>query len=137
MSSHSCKLLTVMTVLASFGLGACGDNLGVEGGATVRVLLTDAPIDYIGVALVDIGVVELIPAGDGPPITLSEDGTDGPVNLLELQNAATMVLAEAEIEAGSFAQLRLIVESATVTLAEGYEFNDRSTEMDLKVPLAQ
>ena len=35
--------------------------------------------------MVDIGVVELIPAGDGPPITLSEDDNDGPVNLLELQ----------------------------------------------------
>ncbi|MDT8342503.1 MAG: DUF4382 domain-containing protein [Longimicrobiales bacterium] len=102
--------------------------------ATLRLLLTDAPSDYIAEANVDIGRVELIPAGDGPPIVLAEDGTDGYVNLLDFQQAATMVLAEAEIEAGTYAQLRLIVEGAKVTLAEGFHFRDGSQEMDLKVP---
>ena len=75
-------MLTVMTVLVALGLGACGDSIGVDSAATVRVLLTDAPIDYVGAALVDIGVVEIIPAGNGPPITLSEDGT-GPSGLYQ------------------------------------------------------
>ena len=128
------KLVSGITVLAAVSLGACGDGVGVDTQATVRVLLTDAPADYIGAAMVDIGVVELISAGDGPAITLSENGTDGLVDLLDLQNAATHALAEVEIEAGSYTQLRLIVESASVTLADGYEFNDGGTEQDLVVP---
>jgi hypothetical protein len=128
-------IATAMLLLAA-GLGACSDSVGVNGTARVQVLLTDAPIDYIAEAWVDIGAVVLVPAGDNDDglITLSEDGTNGPVNLLELQNAATQILADAEIEAATYAQLRLIVESASVTLTEGYEFNGGGTEMDLFVP---
>lgn len=113
--------------------GACGDSTGL-GDATVRVLLTDAPGEYIASASVDIGSVELVPAGDGPPIVITEDGTDGPIDLLELTDAATELLGEASLESGSYAQLRLVVESARVALVEGYAFRDGSTERDLTVP---
>lgn len=124
-------------LLLTIGVVACGESsVSPEGTAHVRVLLTDAPIDYIEAAMVDIGPVQLVPAEgeDGGIVTLSEDGTDGPVDLLTLQNAATQILADAEIEAGMYAQLRLIVQSASVTLVEGYQFVDGSTEMDLVVP---
>ncbi len=129
-------------LMLALAVGAC-DSTPVDQGepestngevATLSVLLTDAPADYIASAEVDIGRVELLPAGDGPPIVLSEDGTDGFVNLLDFQDAATMQLAEAEIEAGDYTQLRLIVESARVGLVEGYAFRDGSTEKDLFVP---
>lgn len=128
-------------LMLALAVGAC-DSTPVDQGeldpngevATLSVLLTDAPADYIEAAEVDIGRVELLPAGDGPPIVLSEDGTDGFVNLLDFQDAATMQLAEAEIEAGDYAQLRLIVEAARVGLVEGYAFRDGSTEKDLFVP---
>jgi len=123
-----------MVALVGAGLSACGDSTGVDGDAHLRVLLTDAAADYIGMASVDIGAVELIPAGGGAPIVLTDDGTDGLIDLLGLQDAATMVLGEADVEAGAYAQLRLIVEAARVTLAEGYEFTDGSTEKDLDVP---
>ncbi len=118
---------------AVLALGACDDGTS-PGDARVRVLLTDAPIDYVEAAWVDIGAVALVPAGEGGPVVLTDDGTDGPVNLLELQSAATHLLADAEIEAGDYAQLRLIVESATVELVEGYTFTDGSTERELTVP---
>ena len=51
------ELFSVITVLAAVSLGACGDGVGVDNQATVRVLLTDAPVDYIAVAEVDIGVI--------------------------------------------------------------------------------
>jgi hypothetical protein len=105
-----------------------------EGPATLKILLTDAAADYTAEANVDIGRVELLPAGDGAATILSEDGTDGFVNLLELQNAATMQIAEAEIEPGAYHQLRLIVESANVRLIDGYTFDDGSQEMELRVP---
>ena len=116
---------------------ACGESaLSPDGTAHVRVLLTDAPIQYIGAARVDVGAVQLVPAGEGGGgvVTLTDDGTDGPVDLLELQDAATEILADAEIPAGSYSQLRLIVESASVTLAAGYEFNGGGTERELFVP---
>lgn len=131
------RKLTAVTaaLLAAGGLTACGDGgVSTDGTAHVTVLLTDAPIDYVGAAMVDIGAVVLVPADDGPHVVLSEDGTDGPVDLLTLQDAATELLADAEIDAGFYSQLRLIVESASVTLAEGYEFEDGGAERDLKVP---
>jgi hypothetical protein len=90
---------------------------------------------------VDIGAVQLVPGdADGMGndslgiITLTDDGTDGMVNLLELQNEATSQLADTEIPAGTYSQLRLIVDSARVELAEGYEFRDGGTSRTLFVP---
>ena len=132
------KMNGLLAAAAAVALGAAAcsdtDSVGVRGSTQLTVLLTDAPIDYVAAAMVDIGEVVLVPADGGSHIVLSEDGTDGPVNLLELQDAATSVLAEAEIESGSYSQLRLIVESASVTLIDGYTFTDGSTEKDLKVP---
>ncbi|MEX2465316.1 MAG: DUF4382 domain-containing protein [Gemmatimonadota bacterium] len=123
---------TGAALLLSIGAAACGDGTGVEGDTSLRVLLTDAPSDYIDSAFVDIGAVELI--GAGSPITLTTDGTDGFVDLLDLQGTATMLLADTDIPAGDYAQLRLIVESARVVLADGYEFNDSTNAKDLMVP---
>jgi hypothetical protein len=133
MQPSKLRSITLAT-LAGITLSACGDSAGVDGDAHIRVLLTDAAAEYIGTASVDIGAVELIPTEQGTPVLLTEDGTDGLTNLFELQNAATMVLAEATFAAGSYSQLRLIVEAAHVSLTDGYEFNDGSTEMDLIVP---
>jgi hypothetical protein len=122
----------MLAALALAGPLAC-DNVTSAGDTSLRVLLTDAPSDYIAAASVDIGLVELIGA-EGGPVTLSTNGTDGLVNLLELQNAATATLAQADIEAGRYAQIRLIVEAARVELAEGFQFNDGTTERDLFIP---
>lgn len=119
--------------LLGMTLAACGDSTGVDTGATINVLLTDGPAEYISEAMVDIGAVELL-GGAGGPVVLSVDGTDGLVNLLDLQGAATTALASMEIEAGTYTQLRLIVEAASVTLKPGYEFTDGSTSMTLTVP---
>jgi hypothetical protein len=123
-------------VLAALTVGACGEGLSVEtnGAASVRLLLTDAPVDYVESAMVDIGRVELVPYDGGGHIVLSDDGTDGPVDLLDLQNSVTMILADADIEAGGYSQLRLIVESASVELVSPYVFTDGDSVMDLTVP---
>lgn len=136
-SSFLPALLAALAVTAcdteTVGLDDSGQVLG-ETGTTIRVLLTDAPVDYIKAAEVDIGLVELVPADDGPHVLLAEDGSDGFVNLLDFQEGATTPIAEAEIDPGSFVQLRLVVEAARVTLADGYEFRGGGTSMDLKVP---
>ncbi len=124
-------ILSAMVVLS---LAGCDDGTGVPQTADVRVLLTDAPSEYIGAAFVDIGAVELLSADGGDRIVLSEDGTDGPVNLLDLQGLTTDVLADVNIPAGTYHQLRLFVESASVTLKDGYLFNSGSSDSDLNVP---
>lgn len=138
MRHHATKVIPIATALLSVPLLGCDDDpVDIENGdAAVRVLLTDAPADFIASAWVDIGAVELVPAAgeEGGIITLSEDGTDGLVDLLELQGTATAELANEEIEAGIYSQLRLIVESAEVELVEGLEFNDGGSRKELVVP---
>lgn len=121
------------TVTMLFGMVGCGDLLGT-GDARVTVLLTDAPSDYVGSAMIDVGRVELLPADDGERVVLSEDGTDGPIDLLELQGLTTTVLADLEIPEGTYREIRMIIESASVELADGYAFDDGATDAVLSVP---
>lgn len=128
------------------GVTACDSGTSVSGDtAQLKVMLTDAPADYVAGAWVDIGAVQLVPGdadgmgnmdgtGNGGIITLTDDGTDGMVNLLELQDAATSQLADLEIPVGTYSQLRLIVDSARVDLIDGYTFRDGSTSQPLFVP---
>src|SRR6056297_2837208 len=134
MLRHKTSKLALAAAILGIGITACDDGTSPQGDASLRVLLTDAPIDYVASAWVDIGSVELISANGEAPIVLTEDGTDDFVDLLDLQNAVTHTLADADIEAGDYTQLRLIVEAARVELAEGYEFNDGSVEKDLFIP---
>lgn len=124
------KLFVLATPVLALGFAACDDAAAPEGTGTMSVALTDAPEAMFAEAIVDVGAIQLI--GDGPPITLTEDG--GVHDLLTLQDGVMADLATLEIEAGTYHQLRLIVESAQVTLAEGYEFNDGTTTRDLFVP---
>lgn len=126
-------LRSLAVPLAVLSLAACEDSVSLSDTATVRILLTDAPAQYIGEAFVDIGAVELLSADGGARIVLSEDGTDGPVDLLDLEGLTTLVLADIDIPAGTYHELRLIVESASVTLVDA-EFRDGSTVADLRVP---
>jgi hypothetical protein len=134
MLRHKTSRVALAAAIISLGVAGCDDGTSPQGDASIRVLLTDAPIDYVASAWVDIGAVELIPANGDGPIVLTEDGTDDFVDLLDLQGAVTHTLADADIEAGEYTQIRLIVEAARVELAEGYEFNDGSVEKDLFIP---
>ena len=139
MNAPRWSMITLTVALLAAGpLGCEGDPAAVEKNATIRVLLTDAPSDYIGGAFVDIGQVQILPAGEGGPITLSEEGTDGLVNLMDLRDAATTLLAEGIVEPGTYHQLRLIVQQARVELASvngtQLRFPDGMTEHDMKVP---
>ena len=84
MSRYSRIRSSPLLALAVLALVGCEDGLSVSDTANVRILLTDAPSDYISEARVDIGTVELLSSDGGERVVLSEDGTDGPVNLLDL-----------------------------------------------------
>lgn len=123
--------LSGLLLALAVGITACGESTGPGGDAQLTVALTDAPSEYYASATVDIGAIEIIP-DDGPPVTLTNDG--GQHDLLTLQNGVTADLATLSIDPGTYLQLRLVVESAHVELADGYQFEDGSTEKDLSVP---
>lgn len=126
------RLLMFAAPFFALGAVACEDSTSPEEGTgQFSVALTDAPSAMFAEAVVDIGAIQLVGSG-GPPITLTTDG--GVHDLLELQDGVMADLATLEIEAGTYHQLRLIVESAQVTLAEGFEFADGSTTRTLFVP---
>jgi hypothetical protein len=119
-------------------LAACNDPSGTDGSARIRVLLTDAPSDYIESAEVHITRVYLQGGedDDAPSVDLFND-PDNPLvyDLLELRDGITADLTgEIEVEPGTYRQLRLVVSNATVTLAEGYTFNGGGTEQTLTIP---
>jgi len=133
LSHFTRKIFTVAAVpLLMIAAGACDDSAtSPDGTGHITVALTDAPTSMFASATVDIGAVRLLGDG-GPPITLTDDG--GVHDLLELQDGIMVDLATLDIEPGTYHQLRLVVDSAEVTLAEGYEFSDGTTTRELKVP---
>lgn len=118
-------------LLGTLALGACDGLTGSGDLARVRVELTDAPSDYVAAAHVDIGRIEILSA-DGPPQTVVEDA--GEYDLLTLQDGVTAALGEIDVEPGRYLELRMIVESAEITLADGYTYEDGSTTKAIAVP---
>ncbi|HEX6850821.1 MAG TPA: DUF4382 domain-containing protein [Candidatus Polarisedimenticolaceae bacterium] len=123
------------TVVLTTGLVGCSGTNEVTGGSSqVRVLLTDAPSDSIESANVTISRVyltsdagphvDVMPAGD-PSVTY---------DLLDLRNGVEALLADRVVPAGTYGQLRLVVESADVTLVPGLTFEDGTNFRSLKVP---
>lgn len=60
----------------------------------------------------------------GPFIVIFESDEPGgkPFDLLELQNGRTDLLADADIPAGTYTQMRIVVTAGKVTLTDGTEF---------------
>ncbi|GIV60152.1 MAG: hypothetical protein KatS3mg043_1241 [Rhodothermaceae bacterium] len=128
---HKNLLWTVAVLALVFGSLTRCDSLeestaGARG--TLQLYLTDAPFpfDLVDSANVTITRVDLVPAGDSSAIrTVSE--TTRTFNLLDLRGGVTALLADTTLEAGTYAQLRLIVREAAVVLKDGRRF-------DLQVP---
>lgn len=117
----------------------CADSAGPKGDARIRVLLTDAPSDVIASAEVWISSAYLTPLPDGGERVNLLDASTGSrsYDLLQLRDGVTADLTGVvTVESGEYHQLRLIVDSAFITLAEGFAFNDGTTTRSLMVPSA-
>lgn len=126
----------VITLFASlFLLISCDvtDN-SVSDHGTLQVYLTDAPADYEEV-WIDIEEVR-VHLSDEEGIENDDEGwiiiNDSPkrVNLLDLTNGELEVLGEAELEAGMYTQIRLILGEDNEVVVDGMSH-------DLKTPSAQ
>ena len=108
-------------------LAACheGPQLG-----HVSVLLTEAPNPGIATATVWVSRVSLMGGDSGVDITT----TPAQYDLLSLQGGVTALMGSSLIPVGDYEQLRLVVDSASITLADGATFSDGSSTRSLKVP---
>jgi hypothetical protein len=114
------SLIALLLVSCLIALGA-GCNLTSDAkNGTLEIRVTDAPPEY-DIATIDItfSKVEVHTAGDGE----ENDGwiditiVDGQFDLLQLQAAdLEALLAAEEVTSGKYTQLRVIVDTITVTL---------------------
>lgn len=90
--------------------------------------LTDAPFPYELVSEANVWVDSVAIVSDDDAIeTLTSYDPAEKFNLLELQNGITAQLFEGELEAGTYSQIRLYINGASIVLTDEQVF-------DLKVP---
>lgn len=123
-----------LAVVAGLLIIAACEGLPGSGPATsrVRLLLTDAPGPGIESAEVWVSRAYLVPGDSGGSVVITDEPQQ--FDLLELQNGVTALLGDATVPAGTYAQLRLIVDSARLTLVDGATFADGSSTKTLTVP---
>jgi hypothetical protein len=133
------SILTTVGAVAVLAITAACDSTPIssEDTAVLRILLTDAPVDYLEEAWVEISRIYLIPGeedpeaepAEGPPFVELFNNPEEPLryDVLTLQNGVTADLTgDVEVPAGEYNQLRMVVGASWVTLREPYEFNDGS-----------
>lgn len=118
-------LACALVLLASCSGGGGGsDNSGSTGGGTgtLMVTATDAPLDHAMVTEAKIWVNKLTIHTDADAdsgfLTLY-DGTPIEMDLLHLNNGVVQTLAQHDLPAGSYKQLRLYVAHARLVLVNG------------------
>ena len=133
-------------LLATAGLmAACADGTSADN-AMIQVQMTDAPSDMIQSAEVWVSRVYL-QGGPGHAADTADASTGGRVDLfndkanpfhvdlLLLRNGLVANLTDSvSVEAGDYKQLRIVVDSATVTLKAPYKFENGTTSASLKIP---
>ena len=145
MSSVSRKL--VLGVLALLPLVAACDDSGTDAdGAIVAIQMTDALADVVQSADVWISKVYL-QGGPGHAADPADASTGGRlylfndpahafhVDLLTLSNGVVANLTDSvSVDPGSYKQLRIVVDSAKVTLKAPFKFEDGTTTKIVKIP---
>ena len=121
-------------VAAAAALAAGCESSTSVGTGQVTVLLKDAPMAGIQSAEVTISQVYLIGGNDESGPRFDIPTAAGTYNLLELQGDVNANLGTVTIPAGTYTQMRFIVDEATLTLASGSTFSDGTDTKALKVP---
>jgi len=130
LSTMARSLTGAIALAAMAGCELASPQLGM-----VNLYLTDAPAAEIASARVWISHAYLVKAGEGdgePFVTITDVQQD--YDLLTLQNGVTALLGTETVPAGEYAQLRLVVDSARITLGGGATFADGSDTRTLFVP---
>ena len=124
--------------LAAVGLvAACSGSTERPGTGVLVVRLTDAPGEQIESAEVWISKVYLLTSGDSAGGRVAVSDTAAMYDLMDLQGGATALLGTVTIPVGDYDQMRLVVDSAQVTLKAPLTFGDGSSTKSLKTPSGQ
>lgn len=124
-------LLAVSLLIAGCGES---DPVAAGGEARVQILLTDFPLEAIDAAEVWISAVYLQGGGQGRTYLFDDSENPQHFNLLDLQDTEVELFDPVPVPEGNYGQLRFVVDSAHITLADGYNFADGSSDMELVVP---
>jgi hypothetical protein len=122
------------------GLHGCADDPSgpAAGMSRVQILITDAPSDYIAEATIWVSHVYLQGGeeDDAPRVDLFNDPENPKeFDLMELRDGITAELtAPVDVDPANYHQLRIVVDSARVTLIDGVTFSDQSITRKLMVP---
>ena len=127
------------TTLGALLVGAAAACSGSDSGTTGQIVvrITDSPVDNIESAVVWISSVYLIGGADTTGNRYTVTTTPQQYDLLDLTNGVTAALGTATIPTGDYTQMRLVVDSARVTLKAGKTFSDGSSSKTLQTPSAQ
>lgn len=127
------RLGTTVAVLA-LALVACNGDNGPSDTGILTLRITDAPGEEIESAVIYVSQVYLTPGSEenGERVVISD--TPASYDLLALQGGVTALLGSEEIPVGSYEQLRMVVDSARVTLVPPVLFEDGTNTALLKVP---
>lgn len=115
-------VFTVLTVALLFWGCQSSIDSGAEGSGTLLVKLHDAPVDYdeVNISIERVEVNNTESAEEGW-VTISEPNEV--YNILDLVNGEFEILANAELEAGTYRQIRLILNNENTVVIDG-ETND-------------
>lgn len=128
-NKYTNKIFGLIALLVGFGLAACSNGAGT---GTMRISLTDAPVDYAEVNIEIHQVLVKANDQDGEETEGMEDKeleNNGwkvvfndtiTVNLLDYQNGAILDLGEVELNEGRYNQVRLVLgDDNTIVLNTG------------------
>ena len=116
-------LLGFLLLLSLF---SCNEKSSDSESGTLRILATDAPFDFEGVASakITVGNIKLRQASGNSISVMDEEVT---LDLLQLRNGLVDTLANIELPAGAYDEIILIISQASVDMKDGKHY-------DLKVP---
>lgn len=109
----------MITVLAgALALGACGDDSTGNQLSELNIQLTDAPGDLVEAR---VQITQIILQGTGGSANLLDDATAF-VNLLDLSGGTTADLVTETVSAGTYSQLRFVINEACIETNDGQIF---------------
>jgi len=120
---------------STVGAGSmAGIGIHAVGMESSDVFPSAVSLDPFASAEIVISRVELVPGREGQSGIELLGETPVTLDLMDLEQGEALTITEAQVPAGTYEQLRVVVEEATVTLADGFQFEDGTTTKDLRIP---
>ncbi len=131
------RTLHLPATLVTLALGALAvgcSSTDSPGMGQMSIVMADAPIANVQSATVWVSRVYLIGGSDSTGARYTITSTPAQYDLLSLQGGVTAALGSASIPVGDYTQLRMVVDSARLTLAGGLLFAGGSASATVTVP---